>query len=95
MGHTYYIPTKGTAHQEAHIMATTTTQTLTIDSIKRRGTSAMGNPSFTVTFTNGLVARTRDNAGIAYAIENSEYRGAPVQVTFTTAGTIINVQVAP
>jgi hypothetical protein len=69
-----------------------TERTLTIASLERMKLSAMGNPTFRVTFTDGTVARTRENASIAYSIENSEYRGVPVRVSFTAAGTIWNVE---
>jgi hypothetical protein len=66
----------------------------TIASLGRLKLSKMGNPTFRVTFTDGTVARTRENASIGYSIENPEYRDVPVKVSFTPAGTIWDVEVA-
>lgn len=70
------------------------TRTLTIESMKRLNLSAMGNPRFEVTFTDGSVAQTQTNSSVGYSIENPEYRGVPVLVSFTRAGKIFGVDVA-
>jgi len=68
-------------------------QTLTIESIERLRRSANGNPRFRVTFTNGLVAQTATDSMVAYALDNSDYLGVPLTVTFTKSGRICDVSV--
>lgn len=63
----------------------------TIASIKRLNTSALGNPRFRVTFTDGSIAQTQSDASISYSIENREYRDVPLEVTFSRAGRIVDL----
>ena len=51
-----------------------------VTSTKRIGQSRNGNPSFDVTLYDGVSTatyRTASDAALSYAIENSEYQGAP------------------
>lgn len=73
-------------------MKNETQQTLTIAKIERLKLSTNGNPRFRVTFTNGLMAQTQTDGAVGYSIENPEYRGVPVLVTFTRAGRITDVR---
>jgi hypothetical protein len=57
----------------------------------RNGTS--GNPVFEVTFEDGQVARTATDSQVGHSIENSEYQGVPVDVTWRD-GEIVGVTVA-
>lgn len=75
-------------------MSNETQQTLTIATLERLKLSAMGNPRFRVTFTNGLVAQTQTDSSVGYSIENPEYRNVPVVVSFTRAGRIYGVETA-
>ena len=69
-----------------------TERVLTISSLERLKLSTNGNPRFRVTFTDGTVAQTQTDSSIAYAIENPEYRGVPVKVSFTAAGRIWDLE---
>lgn len=51
-------------------------------------TSMYGNPAYNVTLDNGETYRTMDNAMLAYAITNPEYRDHPHVFTLTRAGRI-------
>jgi hypothetical protein len=62
---------------------------LTILQIDRARSSEYGNPAFYITFTDGSRARTKANAGWAYAIGNPGLReGCTVEVEYTARGTI-------
>lgn len=61
---------------------------LVIEHMERLNTSASGNPRFRVWFTDGTVADTQSDAALNYGIENREYQGVPLKVTFTRAGKI-------
>lgn len=76
-------------------MSNETQQTLTIATLERLKLSAMGNPRFRVTFTNGLVAQTQTDSSVGYSIESPEYRNVPVVVSFTRAGRIYGMETAP
>jgi hypothetical protein len=76
-------------------MSNDTQQVLTIAKLERLKLSRMGNPRFRVTFTNGMVAQTQTDSSVGYSIENPEYRNVPVVVSFTRAGRIYGVDVAP
>jgi hypothetical protein len=74
---------------------------------KRAGTSNYGNPSFDVTIRlteiegtpvtashdelRTVTVRTQSNSGIAYGIQNPEYRDQAHVFTLTPAGRIRNV----
>jgi hypothetical protein len=61
----------------------TTRAGLTISALERLlNTPATGNPRWHVYFTNGTSASTSPNADITFGIENSEYRGVPLTVSF-------------
>ena len=69
---------------------------------KRAGTSSMGNPSFDVTLSitkiDGtdtaqpymVTIRTQSNAGLAYGIENREYRDSDHEYTLSRHGRIVS-----
>lgn len=61
---------------------------LTVARIERGGTSYYGNPWYWVSFDDDSRARTQQDAGFAYGIENPEWRGVPLDVHFTAAGRI-------
>ena len=65
---------------------TGTSRIVRVDRAERIGTSRMGNPSYTVYFTDGTSARTQSDAGCAYGINNSEYRERDHMAHFTKAG---------
>lgn len=65
-----------------------------IDYLKRRNNSVNGNPRFLVVFTDGSSALTQSDAAFCYGIENPEFRDVPVEVSFSRAGLITNVEVA-
>ncbi|TKK84617.1 hypothetical protein FDA94_28730 [Herbidospora galbida] len=71
-----------------------TMRILTIDTLERLNLSSAGNPRFKVTFTNGESAQTQSDASVNYGIENSEYRGVPLKVTFSPNGRITYIEVA-
>lgn len=75
-------------------MAKPITRRLMIDTIERTNSSVNGNPAFFVTFTDGTRARTQSDAGMAYGIENKQWRAVPLLVTFTPAGRIAFWEVA-
>jgi hypothetical protein len=59
-----------------------TQEVLTIVSIKRLKSSRNGNPNYLATFADGRSARTKADAYVGYDVQNSEYQGTPVLVTF-------------
>lgn len=61
---------------------------LVIESLERLRLSSNGNPRFRVHFTDGTVADTQSDASLNYGIENREYQGVPLKVTFTRAGKV-------
>lgn len=63
-----------------------------IVSVKRENSSVNGNPRFSITFSNGITRKTSSDAGIAYGIENAEYRSDTVSVFTTKAGYIWDVR---
>ena len=54
-----------------------------ISTLERMRLSTNGNPRFRVTFTDGTVATTQVDSGLAYGLENRENRENDVWVTFT------------
>lgn len=62
--------------------------------LERAKSSVNGNPAYWVYFAYGAVVRTQTDSGVAYAIENPEYRGVPVTVALTKAGRIFAIEVA-
>lgn len=64
-----------------------------IAALTRVRNSASANPVFDVTFTDGQVARTAKDSQVGHSIENSEYQGVPVDVTWRD-GEIVGVTVA-
>lgn len=46
------------------------THVLQLDTIARLKNSRNGNPRFILAFTNGLIGKTKSDAGFAYAIHN-------------------------
>jgi hypothetical protein len=64
-------------------------QIATLARMRNRGS---GNPVFEVTFTDGQVARTATDSQVGHSIENSEYQGVPIDVTWRD-GEIIGVTV--
>lgn len=68
-----------------------TSEVLTIAKVERAST---GNFAFQVTFTSGREARTEVGSQVAYKIENDEYQGVPVEVTFNGDGRIVGIKVA-
>lgn len=50
-----------------------------------------GNPAWSVTLEDGLVARTAPGSQVAYSIENSEYQDVDVDIEFNNAGLIIGI----
>ena len=66
---------------------------LMIARITRLNSSRNGNPRFQVSFTDGTVAPTGVDCAIAYGIQNSEYRGVPLSVTFNSRGHILYVNI--
>lgn len=75
-------------------MADRITRGLVISRLVRLANSANGNPRHEVIFTDGTSARTAVDANIGGMIENSEYQGVPLLVTFDRAGRIAQVQPA-
>lgn len=73
-------------------MANETTYTKTISRIERKRSSVNGNPRFELFFTDGTSASTAVDAGVAYGIENPEYRRGPVEFTVTSRGQIVNAK---
>lgn len=71
-----------------------TTEILTIASLERLRLSSNGNPRFRVTFTDGRQADTQTDAAVNYGLENREYQGVPLEVTFSPNGRIVGVKVA-
>lgn len=71
---------------------TETKRILTIAALERLKLSTNGNPRFKVTFTNGESAQTQTDGAINYAIENSEFRDAPVEFTFSSGGRITHAK---
>ena len=63
-----------------------------ITSVKHRGYSVNGNPSFDVTFASGDTARTKGDSYVNYDIDNREFHDVPVLVTFDRAGRITHVE---
>lgn len=59
---------------------------LVIEHLERITNSVNGNPRFRVHFTDGTAARTMSDA--SPGLENPEYRGVPLTVTFTAHGKI-------
>ena len=57
----------------------------------RLATSVNGNPRFRIHFEDGGSAITQSDAGFCYAIENREFRGVDVEVTYTRAGRISDI----
>lgn len=51
-------------------------------------TSHYGNPAYFVTLDSGETYRTKDDAMIAYGIQNAEYRDEPHVFMLTRAGRI-------
>lgn len=74
-------------------MAKPVERTLTIHAIERLRLSKNGNPRHRVTFTDGTMAETANDASVNYGIENREYRDVPLVVTFE-AGKITYIRVA-
>lgn len=66
---------------------------LVIRSVERTTSSAMGNPNFFVTFTNGLTARTQNDSSIGYEVTNEAPTASrparPLDVRFSRAGRIV------
>lgn len=60
----------------------------TIASLKSGRSSALGNPSWVVTCTDGTVYRTQTDAQISYGLGNPEFRDVPVKFTITRNGRI-------
>lgn len=52
-----------------------------IDSLKRLRNAADGNPRYRVMLQSGQVLHTAPGAAVAFVISNSEYLGAPVELT--------------
>ena len=71
-----------------HVRGDTARTGLVIESLTRLTLSVNGNPRFRVHFTDGTVAQTMSDASLGYCIENPEYRGVPLTVTFTVHGKI-------
>ncbi|KJL45567.1 hypothetical protein [Microbacterium trichothecenolyticum] len=65
-----------------------------IASLERLRNSRDGNPTWRVEFTDGTVATTAKDAAVGNAIDNSEYQGVPLEVTFDGDGAIRSVEVA-
>lgn len=59
--------------------------------LDRLTNSVNGNPRYRVHFTDGSSALTQSDAGFCYAINNPEFRDAPVLVEFTRAGRIAHI----
>ena len=55
----------------------------TIATVEHAGTSNMGNPTYRVTFTDGVSALTVSNSGWAYEATNSDNHGVPLEVTWS------------
>lgn len=70
----------------------TRTEVLTIGSTKRLRNSASGNPRVLVGFTDGTAATTQRDAQVGYLIENAEFQGTPLVVTFDSKGEIVHVR---
>ena len=66
---------------------------LTLSATERRTNTYNGNPRYLVSFTNGESAPTKPDSMIAQVINNSEYWGVPVWVTFDARGRITDVEV--
>ena len=62
---------------------------LQIVHMERAKSSRNGNPAFFVTFDDGTRARTLPDAAWSYEAENSEFRDAPLMVTFTRGGQVV------
>ena len=71
-----------------HVRGDTTRTGLVIEHLERIALSVNGTPRFRVHFTDGTVARTMSDASLGYCIDNLEYRGVPLAVTFTAHGKI-------
>jgi hypothetical protein len=71
---------------------TNTKETLTIASLERLRLSSNGNPRFRVTFTDGRQADTQTDASVNYGLENRQYQGVPIEVTFSPNGRIVAVK---
>ena len=66
----------------------TTRTGLVIKHLERIADSTSGNPRFRVSFTDGTAHRTMSDAEVNYGLENPEFRGVPLTVTFTVHGNI-------
>ncbi len=64
------------------------TQVLQLDTIARLKNSRNGNPRFLLAFTNGLIGKTKTDAGFAYAIHNG-MNLVTVKYHFTNTGKCI------
>jgi hypothetical protein len=67
--------------------------TMQIASLERLRNSRDGNATWRVEFTDGTSATTAKDAAVGNVIENSEYQGVPLDVTFRD-GEIVRVEVA-
>jgi hypothetical protein len=63
----------------------------TIESLTRLRLSAMGNPRWLVTFTDGSTAKTKRDSSVGYSIEDRSNIGVPVLVKATPSGEIWGV----
>lgn len=68
-------------------------QVKTVESLQRLRNDRDGNPRWEVTFTDGVVAKTARGAQVNYGIDNAEHRGVPLEVEFTSSGTIRAVRI--
>lgn len=64
----------------------------TIESVERLRLSAMGNPRWLVTFTDGSTAKTQRDSSVGYSIDNRTNIGVPVLVKATPGGEIWGVE---
>lgn len=64
----------------------------TIEGVDRLRSSAMGNPRWLVTFTDGSTAKTKRDSSVGYSIDNRTNLGVPVLVKATPSGEIWGVE---
>lgn len=65
---------------------------LVIACLTRLRNSSMGNPRLEITFDDGSVYQTQSNSYVGYTIQNSEYIGVPLRVTFNAKHKIMVVE---
>jgi hypothetical protein len=65
-----------------------------IERLERLNSSVNGNPRFCIHFDDGTDAITSSDAAFCYGIENPEYHGTDLKVTYSRAGRVADVELA-